>query len=297
MELRQLRYFVAVAEELHFGRAALRVHIAQPPLSQQIKALEADLGVVLLERTRRTVALTPAGASFLEQARDILEKAGQAAEQARRVQAGEEGRLAVGFVNPAMDAFLAQAVAAFRGHRPGVGLTLAESPTVDQVEDLRVGRLDLGFIRLHGQNLDGLAVEVAIREAYVLALPRGHRLARLSRVPLAALHAEPLILAPRRSGPKLREDMLTALARAGAVPAPAQEARTKQTTLSLVAAGIGLALVPESSQVWKRQGVLFRPVEGDLPVVEMASILPHRGVHPLARELAALARDAGLGRG
>lgn len=296
MELRQLRYFVAVAEELHFGRAAARVHIAQPPLSQQIKGLEAELGVLLLQRTRRSVALTPAGAAFLDQARDILDRAGQAAETARRVQAGEEGRLAVGFVNPAMDAFLARVVAAFRTRRPGVALALAEAPTVDQEEEVRAGRLDLGFIRLFGAPPAGLTVQVACREAYVLALPRGHRLARQGRVALADLDREPVILTPPRYGAALRAAMLAALARAGARPAPAQEARTKHTALSLVAAGAGLALVPESSRVWRREGVVFRPVEAGLPVVEMAAILPARGSHPLARELAEMARDFGLGQ-
>jgi DNA-binding transcriptional LysR family regulator len=293
MELRQLRYFVAVAEELHFGRAAARVHIAQPPLSQQIKGLEAELGVLLLQRTRRSVALTPAGAAFLEQARDILARAGQAAETARRVQAGEEGRLAVGFVNPAMDAFLARTVAAFRTRRPGVALTLVEAATVEQVEEVRAGRLDLGFIRLYGEPPAGLAVRLACREPYVLALPRGHRLARRDRVALFALQGEPVILTPARYGAALRAAMLTALARAGATPAPAQEARTKQTALSLVAAGAGLALVPESSRVWRREGVVFRPVEEGLPLVEMAAILPARGSHPLAREMAELAREFG----
>lgn len=272
MELRHLRYFVAVAEELHFGRAAQRLHLAQPPLSQQIRALEEELGARLFARTSRTVRLTPAGQGFLLHVRGVLARVEEAARLARSIHLGEAGELCVGYMNPVMDAVLCRALAAFRQARPGVALRLRELPSTEQLEELRAGRLDVAFIRLaRGQELQGLTTRTVLREPYVLALPEEHRLARLPVVPLFEAGSEPLILFPRAAMPVLHDAMLSALRAAGAVPEIAQEVSGKHASLALVAAGFGVCLVPASARDWGRRGVVLRPVEPGLPEVEMAA--------------------------
>ncbi len=289
MELRHLRYFLAVAEELHFGRAAARLHLAQPPLSQQIRALEEEIGARLFERSSRSVRLTPAGAAFLARAREVLRQAEEASGVARRIHAGEAGELVVGFMNPVMDAVLCRALAAFRAARPGVALRLRELPTPAQCDELRARRLDVGFIRLAaGVDLSGLDTRLVLREPYVLALPEGHRLASLTVAPLAEIAAEPLILFPRQAMPALHDAMLSALkgalGPAGGEPRISQEVNGKHAALSLVAAGFGLCLVPASARDWARRGVVLRSVEPGLPVVEMAAAWP-RGDRNCAREV------------
>lgn len=288
MELRDCQCFVAVAEELHFGRAAARLGLAQPPLSQRIKALEAELGAKLFARTSRSVALTPAGEAFWVEARVVLEAAERAGETARRVALGLAGRLRVGFVNPAMDAFLAAVLAKFRQDAPDVALVLRELSTREQLGELATGRLEVGFFRHFGQDAPGAAVTVVWREPYVLALPAGHALARKGRVELAELAGRPMILPSRSGAPRLRPAIEAALAGAGAVPEIAQEAASKFTMLSLVAAGVGLALLPASVRVWKRAGVVLRALGPGLPPVELAA-----GV-PCGREDAAASRLVGL---
>ncbi len=293
MELRDCRYFAAVAEELHFGRAAARLNMAQPPLSQRIRGLEEELGVRLFARTSRSVALTPAGEAFWKEVRSILSLADKAGEAARRAALGLSGRLTVGFVNPAMDAFLAATLARFRKVAPDVELELREMSTREQTEALAADRLDVGFLRYAGQSFPGAAVTVVSREPYVLALPAGHPLGRLSRVPLARLDGLPMILPPRRQLPALADAMTAAFARAGATPATAQEAASKFTTLSLVAAGVGLALVPASARIWKREGVVFRPVVGDLPQVELAAVASAGAGNASAARLIGMAMEEG----
>jgi DNA-binding transcriptional LysR family regulator len=280
MELRHLRAFVIVAEELHFGRAALRLHIAQPPLSQTIRALEEELGVQLFQRTSRVVSLTPAGTAFLADTRELLERLSTASAHARRVQEGEAGELVVGFMNPVMDAVLCQALAAFHQERPGVALRLRELSSTVQLEELRAGRLDVAFIRAvkGGHDLRDLETQIVAREPYVLALPSGHPLTKLGKVPLALAGAYPLILFPRTALPDLHDLMLEALRACGVEPVVSQEVLGKHASLALVAAGLGLCLVPASARDWSRRGVVLRPVEGELPLVEMrAAWLPERG--------------------
>jgi DNA-binding transcriptional LysR family regulator len=274
MELRDCHCFAAVAEELHFGRAATRLGMAQPPLSQRIKALEEELGARLFARTSRFVALTPAGEAFWREARALLELAEKAGETARRVAQGLAGRLTVGFVNPAMDAFLSVALARFREAAPEVELSLREMTTREQTQALAAGRLDLGFLRHAGQDIPGATVTVVSREPYIAAVPAGHALARKPRIPLAAFDGRPMIMPPYVQLPALHRAMTAAFAKAGAAPVTAQEAASKFTTLSLVAAGVGLALLPASVRVWKRAGVVFRDIDGELPMVELAAVSP-----------------------
>jgi len=294
MELRDCRYFAAVAEELHFGRAAARLNMAQPPLSQRIRALEEEIGARLFARPSRSVALTPAGEAFWREVRGILALADKAGETARRVALGLSGRLTVGFVNPATDAFLAAALARFRGLAPDVELELREMPTRAQADALIAGRLDVGFLRYAGQDIPGVTVTVVSREPYILALPAGHALARRARAPLAGLDGMPMILPSRGQLPILADAMAAAFARAGATPVAVQEAASKFTMLSLVAAGIGLALLPASVRVWKRRGVVYRDIEGDLPRVELAAAVPAgRDSASAARLIGAALEEAG----
>lgn len=295
MDFRDLTCFVAVAEELHFGRAAERVGMAQPPLSQRVKALEEELGVRLLARTSRKVALTPAGEAFLAEAREVLARADRAAETARRVGRGLGGRLVAGFVNPAMDAFLAEAMARFRRDVPGVAVSLRELSSREQVAALGAGRLDVGFIRFAGQKLAGLEAEVLFREPYVAALPAGHVLSGRGRIALGRLVREPLLMPPPGDLPALRTAMEEAFARVGGDPETVQEARSKFTVMSLVAAGMGVALVPASARIWRRRGVVFREVLGTLPEVELAAVWPKGREHPAVARLVSLAREGGDG--
>jgi DNA-binding transcriptional LysR family regulator len=274
MELRDFRYVLAVAEELHFGRAAARLNMSQPPLSQRIRDIEESLGTPLFTRTSRRVALTPAGEALAARARTVLALAEEAGEQARRIGAGLAGRLTVGFVNPAMDAFLAKALCRFRETAPEVELGLKEMTTPEQTAALAAGRLDLGFFRFAGQPLPDCDVTEISREPYILALPAGHPLADKAALALADLDGQPLIVPPRTGLPALSRAMAAAFAAAGAAPVPVQEAASKFTMLGLVAAGLGLALIPASAQVWKRQNVIFRNLAPALPPVILAAATP-----------------------
>src|SRR5262245_26825869 len=193
MELRHLRYFVVVAEELHFRRAAERLHMSQPPLSQQIRALEAEVGATLLLRNQRKVELTAAGAAFLERAREILAAVEDAALEARRVQRGEVGRLAIGFVGSAMYSFVPDLLRAFRERYPDIQLRLQELGTSEQLRQLENGRLDVGFMRTPSTRPE-LRAETVLEERVVAALPDAHPLAARARLRLTDLEGQPLVL-------------------------------------------------------------------------------------------------------
>ncbi len=269
MELRHLRYFLAVAEELHFRRAAERLHISQPPLSQQVRALEAELGVVLLERNRRGVALTPAGSVFLAEARVILAAVDTAAESARSVARGAAGRLSIAFVGSAMHSALPAVLRAHRLAFPQVELALRELPTGGQAEALRAGRIDVGVIRPPVDEPD-LTVETIHSEPVVVALPDGHRLAAREQVALGDLLGEGFVLLARRETPGLHDTLLRALAEAGGAPRVVQEVREMQTVVGLVAAGLGVSLVPASVGADAHAGIAYRPVADPAPTVSLA---------------------------
>jgi DNA-binding transcriptional LysR family regulator len=271
VELRQLRYFVAVAEELHFRRAAERLHISQPPLSQQIRALEDELGFALLVRTRRRVALTAAGAAFLRDARALLGELEGAVATARRIDAGHTGRLRINFVGSALLSIVPGTVERFRRSRPGVELELRERPTVDQLRAVRAGVADVGLVRPPIDDDDELLVQSVLRERTVAALPAGHRLAALSRVPLRRLAAEPLVLFPRDQAPGFHDLLIDSLAGAGAAPRVIQYAPEMLTIIGLVAAGTGVSLVPASVNRLALDGVTYRPVSG-APRSELVAI-------------------------
>ncbi len=271
MELRQLRYFVAVAEELHFRRAAERLHISQPPLSQQIRSLEDELGFALLVRTRRRVQLTAAGEAFLRDARAILSELDGAVATARRIDAGQTGRLRVGFVGSALLSIVPGTVERFRSSRPGVAIELRERSTFDQLRAVSAGVIDVGLVRPPIEDEAGLRAESVLRERTIAALPAGHALASSSRVSMRRLAAEPLVLFPRAQAPGFHDLLIDALAGAGAGPRVIQYAPEMLTIIGLVAAGTGVSLVPASVSRLALDGVAYRPVTG-APRSELVAI-------------------------
>jgi DNA-binding transcriptional LysR family regulator len=290
MELRQLRYFVAVAEELHFRRAAARLHISQPPLSQQIAALEGELGVTLLARTRRRVTLTPAGDAFLREARALLAGAEAAAGTARAIGAGQEGVLRVSFVGSALLSIVPGIVQRFRAARPRVQIQLRERSTAEQLEAIATGAADIGLLRPPVSADPALAVRTVLREATVVALPADHALAALRRVPLRRLASEPLVLFPREQAPGYHDLLTGRLAATGTTPQIVQYAPETITIIGLVAAGIGVSPVAASVANLALPGVVYRPLQG-APATELLAV--HRGEDesPLVQAFVAAALD------
>ena len=253
-DLRHLRYFVAVAEELHFGRAARRLNMAQPPLSQQIQQLERLVGTMLLQRTSRRTALTPAGAVFLELARQLLADATRAAETARRVERGELETLVVGFTDSAALSVLPEIVRRFRAERPDVHLELSEHSTQAQLAALERSARDAVLVRGPVPR-SVLRTETLLREPFVVAVPLDHSLAGRRAVKVATLAREPFVLFPRHLAPEFHDQLIAMCIRAGFSPEIRAEAAEWQTMLSLVAAGLGVSLVPTSVKNLGRAGV------------------------------------------
>ena len=289
VELRQLRYFVAVAEELHFRRAAARLHVSQPPVSQQIAALEVELGFLLLTRTRRRVELTPAGQSFLTDARAILAELETAVSAARRVQLGEAGVLRVGFVGSALLSTVPGTVQRFRAARPGVQIVLRERSTVGALRALEDGVIDLALVRPPIEPAPGLRTEPVLGERMIAALPADHPLVRLRRVPLRRVAAEPLVLFPREQAPGFHDLIIDRLAATGVTPVVAQVAPEMLTIIGLVAAGIGLSLVPASVGRLALDGVAYRPVTG-APNAELLAVSRIQDASPLVAPFLVQAR-------
>jgi len=275
MELRHLRYFVAVAEELHFGHAARRLMLAQPPLSRQIQKLEQEIGVKLLERTKRHVELTAAGKVFLERARRVIEQADLAVVAAQRAGRGETGSLAVGFVGSATYGVLPEVLRAFRKKYPEVELVLYEMGSTAQQRAVAEGRLHLGFIRTPRDRTGreaSLDERVVQREPLMVALPKGHALAKLETLPLIQLQNEPFILFPREARPSYGDLVLAACAAAGFVPRVTQQTQEMQTAVSLVAAGMGVTLVPQSVHTLRRDNVVYKPIAPPAPISELSAV-------------------------
>jgi DNA-binding transcriptional LysR family regulator len=263
MELRHLRYFVAVAEEGHVTRAAERLGIQQPPLSQQIRALERELDAPLFRRKPRGVELTPAGQALFDAARAILARADEAVVATRRAALGEAGRIGIGFTSSAsFHPFVPRAIRAFREAYKLVALALEESGTTELVDALRARTIDAAFVRSPVGESPDLVVRPLLAEPMVAALPSGHRLAAPGGVvPLAALAGETFILYRRPVGPGLHDAIIAACDRAGFSPAIGQEAPRMLSTLSLVAAGLGVTVVPASMSRLEAEGVVYRPLD------------------------------------
>jgi len=259
MELRHLRYFLAVAEELHFGRAAARLHISQPPLSQQIRALEDEAGVQLFRRGTRHVALTPAGVEFVKYARAALSQVEQGLDSAQRVHRGEVGRLSVGFITSMAYTYLPWVVTVFRQRYPLVELVLTEQESWNQLGALQEHRLDVGIVR-GPVEAQGVEAHLALDEAFVVALPADHPLAKQRTVKLSALAREPFILFPRAIGGRFYDAVYSLFEKAGFTPVVAQEAVQMHVAVGLVSARLGAAIVPASVQLLSMPGVVYRPL-------------------------------------
>src|SRR5918995_1337055 len=260
MDLRQLRYFVAVAEERHFGRAAQRLHMSQPPLSMQIKALERELGIELLERTSRRVALTDAGRAFLERAKTILGAVEEAREVARGAEQGTRGRLEVGFISSATLSLLPPSIRLFRERFGGVELELKELTSAQQIDALYEGGIRVGLVRLP-LRAPGIRFEPVLEERLVVALPSGHALEALDRVSLETIADLPLIFFTRQLIPGFHAQIVELFQRVGAFPKIAQHAVHLQTIVGLVASGVGIAILPSSAERVSREGVVYRALD------------------------------------
>ena len=289
MELRHLRYFVAVGDALNFGRAALALHIAQPPLSRAIQALEAELGTPLFDRGARGVTLTGAGAALLPEARRLLRDAEEFRQYARQYAAGEAGTLGIGFVSTAAYNVLPRIVPAFRARRPGVRLALREATSDVQGPALVAGEIDVGFV-IPGAAHAALAYAPLHREPMIAALPSRRRWP--PRVALRTLADEPFILFPREVAPGLHDAIIALCRRAGFTPRVGQEAIQMQTIVSLVAGGMGVALVPASLEHQRRDGVVYRALAERSPHVEIGLAWRASDDSPLTRAFVAEARAA-----
>lgn len=290
MELRHLRYFIAVAEELHFGRAAAKVGIAQPPLSQQIRALELEIGIMLFQRTKRRVQLTEPGRVFLEAARAALDAVERAVEAARQAGRGQVGRLAVGFVPWADFTEFPRIIRLFGERHPDVKLELDGVIATEQIAALRAGRLDVGFTR--PPLSDGaLLSEPLLSEPIVVVFPVGHRFAKFRRVPMVELVGESCILLARRRAPVFYDHIVALCRAAGYTLEARQEVDQPQTLIGLVAAGLGISLVPATFASVARRGVAHRWL--DPPGAELQTIVAWRGddASPVVQEFLSVVRE------
>ena len=281
LNLKRLHAFVVLAEELHFGRAAQRLNLTQPPLSAAIKELEAEIGTLLFERTKRMVRLTAAGAALLPEALSLLAQAARLPGAARAAAAGEAGELSLAFVSIVDYSFLPDLLRDFTRAYPGVRVQLREATTDVQLSDLLARRIDAGILLgpitealPRGAGADQLVYQRLGAEGLAIALPAAHPKARGGGpLALAGLAREPLICIPRQVAPRLYDAILGACAAAGFSPRIAQEAIQMQTIISLVSAGIGIALVPESILSLGRPGVCYRKLRaapaGARPALEV----------------------------
>jgi len=288
IELRPLRQFLAVAEELHFGRAARRLHMTQPPLTQAIRQLEASLGARLFERSPRAVSLTPAGEALLPEARRLLAAAEGLPRLVQDAAGGRTGRLRLAFVSTVAYGPLPGWLRSFRQAHPGVAVALREATIDVQLEAFEAGEIDAGFV-LHAAAAPppGLSAWRALREPLVLALPERHPLAARRRLPFEAVAAEPLVIFPRPIAPSLYDAVLGHYRAQGTTPVIAQEAIQMQTIVNLVSAGIGVAWVPQALMQLQRPGVVYRRPTGTQPPMCETSLVWPEPASPVVRAFVA----------
>ncbi|MEU3711212.1 LysR family transcriptional regulator [Streptomyces catenulae] len=282
MELTQrlLEQVVVLAEEQHFGRAAERLAIRQPPLSQAIQRLERGLRVSLFERLPRGVRLTPAGRAFAEDARRLLEAQTAAVDRARRIAAGDEGELRLGFISSLGYDFLPRLLRRTHAALPGLRLHLGQHPSVELIDRLRAGTLDLALVRLPVTGTEQLTVRRIGVERLVVALPEDHPLTAAPRLDLPELAGEPFALPKPGALPGLSEQIALACAQAGFTPRPVGRADDLPGLLSHVAAGLCLALAPEQVRTLGIPGVVHRPLHGASPYLETTIAAVHRADGP-----------------
>ena len=294
MELRQLRYFIAVAEELNFTRAAERLHIGQPPLSHAIQMLEADVGAQLFERTKRWVRMTEAGRLFLDDARRILALAEQAGVTARRAQRGEAGELRIGFTfSTPLTPLFATVINRYRQQFPAVSLTLHEMATLPQLDALAQRTLDLGFVRpTEGPAAAGVALTTLRQDALVAVLPAGLPLARKKTIAISELKDLPFVMYPPTAGTGIYPQIFRLCRAAGFVPHIGQLAGEASTIIGLVAAGCGVSLLPASFDRIRMDGVCYRAI-ADQAATTTLLLAQRSGAHaPLVEAFVELALAA-----
>ncbi len=288
MELRHLRYFIAVAEELHMGRAAQRLHISQPPLSQQIAALEAEIGTQLFIRRGRGIHLSAAGSAFLEHARSTLAMSEQAVQVAREVGRGETGHLSVAYVSSLAYTYLPHILKQFQLEYPAVQLELREMSVVDQVRALQERSLQVGVLRGPLDN-QGIDLNELISEPFVLALPVQHRLAAHTVLPIAALREEAFIVHLRGV---FYAPLLELCRQVGFEPKVVQEVTQIHAAVGLVGAGVGVALVPASARALRMEGVTFREIDNTTITTSILAATPAGDTSPLTRNFYTVAMRA-----
>jgi DNA-binding transcriptional LysR family regulator len=297
MELRRIRYFIVLSEELHFGRAAQRLNIAQPPLSQQIRVLEDELGARLFDRSNRRVELTAAGKALLPEARALVAQAERTGEVARRAQLGELGELRVGFTgSAAFGSVIPKLIFEFRRRLPEVHLRLQELTTQQQLTAMLERRLEVAFVRgVTPPDLpSSLQVTRLFEDALVVVLPSQHPLAaRESALSVEALKDEGFVMFPRESGTGVYDQIISLCQQAGFAPRLAQEARESPTIVGLVAAGLGVAIVPASLRSINVDGVAYRPLRGKAARSAMWMVLRAGELSPQEALFMALAREPG----
>jgi DNA-binding transcriptional LysR family regulator len=296
MDLRRIRYFVVLAETLHFGRAALRLNIAQPPLSQQIRVLEEELGAQLFDRANRRVDLTPAGKALLPEARALLAQAERVSTVAARAQRGEIGELRVGLTGSgAFTALIPRLILTYRQRFPGVHLRIEELTTQEQLTALLEQRLDVAIVRSASPPDLPSTLRAArlFEDSLIVALPPQHRLSASTKpLSIGELADEAFVMYPRESGTGVYDQIVALCRQAGFAPRIGQEARAAPTIVGLVAAGLGVALVPESLRGVNVNGVVYRPLKNRGARSAMWLVLRAVRASPQEAAFAAMAKTA-----
>ena len=287
VDIKQLRYFVAVAETLHFGRAARRLNLTQPPLSRQVAALEKDLGVRLLERHARTAILTPAGQQFLADARAVLASLDQACRNAKRAESGEMGQLTIGFMMVAAHHVMPRLARAYATAFPDVRLKLAEVIPGDLPDALAAGKFDVGIL-FPTHPIPGLRTRLVHREPLCAAIPSGHRLSTRTDLEAADLAGESFIMIARETAATLHDAITNYCYAGGFAPVVYLEVQLQQTIVNLVAEGLGVALVPQSMRTVQTSRVVYLPLRG-APAIDQLIAWRDSNLNPALTGLIAIA--------
>lgn len=290
MELRHLRYFVTVGEELHFGRAAAKLSIVQPSLSQQIHQLEKELGFPLLYRTKRFVELTDAGKVFLSEAKHVLAQVQEAKRTAQRAYRGEVGRLVVGYISSSTYDLLPMMLRVYRERFPDIEVALRELTTREQLRALEEEYIQVGLLRLP-ISAPMMNVEVVRREPIVCVLPEEHPLATRQHIAVSLLANEPFVLQSSQRGAGYHVQLMNLCLASGFSPNVIQEVTEIHTIVSLVAAGMGVSLVPLSARNIRSQGVVYRELEGTATLTEMAIAWPRISRSAIVENFLMVARE------
>lgn len=297
MELRHLRYFLAVAEELNFTRAARRLHIAQPPLTQQIKALEVELGIALIDRSAYRIRLTPAGRAFAAEVTRILGDVRNAVLIAKRAARSSTGQVRVGFTESAsFNPLVTSAFRSFRSVFADIEVSLEERQSTELAAALREGRIDVAFVRPPLKSTDGLTLHLLQEEDMVAVVPSGHALAQRKSINLRELQHEAFILYPRAVRPGLADAVVAACERAGFKPRVEQYAPQLAATINLVAASLGVSVVPQSMQALRPSALAYVPLRGRPVRAQLSLAHRVRELDPAVLKFVELARSAARSR-